>query len=43
MLAAQGIITKADAREIVKGLDQVLAEIESGSMPFDRARSKTST
>ncbi len=37
MLAAQGIITKADAREILKGLDQVLAEIESGSMPFDRA------
>jgi argininosuccinate lyase len=37
MLAAQGIITKADAREIIKGLDQVLAEIESGSMAFERA------
>ncbi|HEX9881795.1 MAG TPA: argininosuccinate lyase, partial [Hyphomicrobium sp.] len=37
MLAAQGIITKADAREIQKGLDQVLAEIESGSFAFQRA------
>lgn len=31
MLAEQGIITKADAREISKGLDQVLAEIEGGN------------
>ena len=37
MLAAQGIITKADAREIVKGLDAVLAEIESGDMEFQTA------
>jgi argininosuccinate lyase len=37
MLAAQGIITKADAREILKGLDEVLGEIESGKMQFDRA------
>ncbi len=37
MLAAQGIITKADAREIAKGLDSVLARIESGGMDFERA------
>ena len=37
MLAEQGIISKADAREIAKGLDAVLAEIESGSMEFSRA------
>ena len=37
MLAEQGIISKADAREIAKGLDAVLAEIESGSMQFSRA------
>ena len=37
MLAAQGIIAKADAREIVKGLDAVLAEIESGDMEFQTA------
>jgi argininosuccinate lyase len=37
MLAAQGIISKADAREIAKGLDEVLAEIESGSMEFQSA------
>lgn len=37
MLAEQGIITKADAREISKGLDQVLAEIESGTFKFSRA------
>jgi argininosuccinate lyase len=37
MLAAQGIISKADAREILKGLDEVLAEIESGTMRFERA------
>lgn len=36
MLAAQGIISKADAREIVKGLDALLAEIESGAMQFSR-------
>jgi argininosuccinate lyase len=37
MLAEQGIISKADAREIVKGLDAVLAEVESGRMEFSRA------
>ncbi len=37
MLAAQGIITKTDARQIIKGLDEVLAEIESGGMEFSRA------
>ncbi|MBS0243493.1 MAG: argininosuccinate lyase, partial [Proteobacteria bacterium] len=34
MLAAQGIITKADAKEIVKGLDQVKAEIDAGTFTF---------
>ena len=37
MLAEQGIISKADSREIVKGLDQVLAEIESGSFTYERS------
>ena len=37
MLAKQGIITEADAAEILKGLDAVLAEIESGKMGFSRA------
>ena len=34
MLAAQGIITKSDAKEIVRGLDQVKAEIEAGDFQF---------
>ena len=34
MLAEQGIISKADAREIVRGLDQVQAEIEAGRFAF---------
>ena len=34
MLAAQGIISKADAREILRGLDQVRAEIEAGDFIF---------
>ena len=34
MLAAQGIISKADAKEIVRGLDQVMAEIEAGKFKF---------
>jgi argininosuccinate lyase len=34
MLAAQGIITKADAREIARGLEQVKAEIEAGAFEF---------
>jgi argininosuccinate lyase len=37
MLAEAGIISKADAREIAKGLDAVLAEIESGKFRFVRA------
>jgi len=37
MLAEAGIITKADAREIVKGLDQLLAEIEAGTFEFSAA------
>ncbi|MDX2308913.1 MAG: argininosuccinate lyase [Hyphomicrobium sp.] len=36
MLADAGIITKADAREIIKGLDQVGAEIAAGDFPFRR-------
>jgi argininosuccinate lyase len=34
MLAEQGIITKTDAREILRGLDQVQAEIEAGRFAF---------
>jgi argininosuccinate lyase len=37
MLAAQGIISKDDARKIVAGLDRVLQEIESGRFTFSRA------
>ena len=37
MLAAQGIITKTDAREISKGLDKIEAEIEAGKFKFSRA------
>jgi len=37
MLADAGIITKVDAREIAKGLDRVLAEIEAGTFTFSRA------
>ena len=37
MLARQGIITKADAREILKGLEQVRAEIERGDFAFSQA------
>jgi argininosuccinate lyase len=36
MLAEAGIIAKSDAREIAKGLDQVLAEIEAGTFAFSR-------
>ena len=34
MLAEQGIITKADARDIIRGLDQVMTEIASGRFVF---------
>ncbi|HEX2840603.1 argininosuccinate lyase [Hyphomicrobium sp.] len=37
MLAEVGIITKSDAREILRGLDQVAAEIQDGSFEFKRA------
>ncbi|MBM3545934.1 MAG: argininosuccinate lyase [Alphaproteobacteria bacterium] len=37
MLAAQNIISKADAKAIVKGLHQVKAEIEAGKFKFSRA------
>jgi argininosuccinate lyase len=37
MLAQQGIITKADAAEIARGLDLVKAEIDSGQFVFSRA------
>jgi argininosuccinate lyase len=37
MLARQGIITRSDADEIRKGLDQVQAEIEAGTFTFSRA------
>ena len=37
MLASQGIISKADATVIRKGLDQVQAEIEAGTvLPGER-------
>jgi argininosuccinate lyase len=37
MLARQGIITKGDAREIIKGLEQVRIEIERGEFAFSQA------
>jgi argininosuccinate lyase len=37
MLAAQGIITASDAKNIAKGLDAILAEIGKGSFDFKRA------
>jgi argininosuccinate lyase len=37
MLAGAGIITKADAREIIRGLDQILREIEAGTFKFSSA------
>jgi len=37
MLAAQGIITKGDARDIVKGLAAVRSEIERGELKWSRA------
>ncbi len=36
MLAEQGILTRSDVREIQKGLDAVLAEIEGGAFRFSR-------
>jgi argininosuccinate lyase len=37
MLAAQGIISRDDAKKINAGLDRVLAEIEAGTFAFSRA------
>ncbi|MGO3926747.1 argininosuccinate lyase [Rhodopseudomonas pseudopalustris] len=37
MLAAQGIITANDAKNISKGLDTILSEIRKGSFEFKRA------
>ncbi len=37
MLAQQGIISKTDAREITRGLDQVQAEIENSTFTFSTA------
>ncbi|HLA02160.1 MAG TPA: argininosuccinate lyase [Aestuariivirga sp.] len=37
MLAQQGIISKSDAQEITRGLDQVQAEIEQGKFTFSIA------
>ncbi len=37
MLVSQGIITKADASAITKGLDEIKAEIEGGKFKFSQA------
>jgi argininosuccinate lyase len=37
MLAAQGIITAKDAKNIARGLDTILSEIANGSFDFKRA------
>jgi len=37
MLAAQGIISREDAKRILSGLDQLAAEVEAGAMPWSRA------
>ena len=37
MLAAQGIITSGDAKNIARGLDTILSEITKGSFTFKRA------
>jgi argininosuccinate lyase len=37
MLAAQGIITASDAKNIARGLDTILSEIGKGSFDFKRA------
>ena len=35
MLAAQNIITQADADQLIAGLEQILADIDSGKLPID--------
>src|SRR5262245_46283666 len=37
MLAAQGIISKADGEAILQGLEQIRGEIEAGSFAFSRS------
>ena len=37
MLAAQGIITNEDADALIAGLEQILADIDSGKLPIDMA------
>ena len=37
MLAAQGIISKADGEAILQGLEQIRSEIEAGSFAFSRS------
>ena len=37
MLAAQGIISKKDHKDIAQGLDKILAEIDGGQFAFSRA------
>ena len=37
MLSAQGIITASDAKNIARGLDTILSEIDKGSFDFKRA------
>ncbi|MEQ9121929.1 MAG: lyase family protein, partial [Alphaproteobacteria bacterium] len=37
MLAAQGVVSEADAAEIRRGLDMVLAEIQAGTFEFKDA------
>ena len=35
MLAAQGIITQRDADQLIAGLEEILADLESGKLPVD--------
>ena len=35
MLAAQGIITQSDADQLIAGLEQILSDLESGSLSID--------
>ena len=37
MLGATGIVTAKEAKEIARGLDQIMAEIEAGKFKFSRA------
>lgn len=35
MLATQGIISKEDAKQIIKGLEEILNDLETGALSFD--------